>query len=96
VKNPSHYQLFPDQDAIDIIRKALTPDEFRGYCKGNALKYRLRVGDKDAVEQDIAKSNTYRDLLKGIHPSGRELTACLGSLRAKLLDPTPMKYKAVL
>lgn len=63
VNHPSHYQLFPGQEAIDIIRAALTDEEFRGYCKGNALKYRLRAGEKGDTQQDIDKSNWYRNRL---------------------------------
>lgn len=63
VKNPKHYALFPGTQAIDIIEAALTPEEFAGYCKGNALKYRLRAGEKGDIKQDIDKSNWYRDRL---------------------------------
>lgn len=63
VNHPSHYQLFPGQEAIDIIRAALTDEEFQGYCKGNALKYRLRAGEKGDTQQDIDKSNWYRNRL---------------------------------
>lgn len=38
-------------EAIDAIRAALTPEEFRGFCKGNVLKYvwreRYKGGDGD-------------------------------------------------
>lgn len=63
VEKPSHYMAFPDMEAIDIIRKVLTPDEFKGYCKGNILKYRLRAGNKDKLEQDIGKADKYREWL---------------------------------
>lgn len=59
VKSPSHYQFFPDLEAIEIIAASLTAAEFRGYCLGNRLKYRLRAGNKDKLEQDIAKSDFY-------------------------------------
>jgi hypothetical protein len=60
VNNPSHYDVFLDAEAIDIIRKVLTAEEYAGYCKGNFLKYRLRAGEKGDALQDIAKSNVYR------------------------------------
>lgn len=60
VNHPSHYKLFPGQEAIDIIKAALTQEEFMGYLKGNALKYRLRAGNKDDLSQDIAKAEWYR------------------------------------
>lgn len=67
VNRPSHYQLFPGQEAIDVIRAALTDEEFAGYCKGNALKYRLRAGEKGDTQQDIDKSNWYRKRLTEAH-----------------------------
>ena len=64
VNHPAHYKLFPNQEAIDIIRATLTEDEYIGYCKGNALKYRLRAGLKgDNAIEDLAKANWYRDQL---------------------------------
>lgn len=65
VKQPNHYLLFPDLEAIDVIRSTLTKEEFLGYCKGNFLKYRLRAGNKGdgKTQEDIDKSNTYRSFI---------------------------------
>jgi len=38
VNKPPHYTV-GDVECIDAIEAALTHEEFRGYCKGNALKY---------------------------------------------------------
>ena len=62
VNAPAHYQFFPGTEAIEIIAASMTLDEFRGYCMGNRLKYRLRAGNKDKLEQDIAKSDKYVEL----------------------------------
>ena len=62
VNHPKHYEFFPDVEAIQVIAAALTEEEFKGYCMGNRLKYRLRAGYKDALEQDIAKSDKYIEL----------------------------------
>ena len=48
-----------DIECIDAIRAALTPEEFRGFCKGNIIKYtwreRAKGGDKDLIKlQDYA------------------------------------------
>jgi len=64
INSPSHYMLFPDMEAIDVIIAALTPEEFAGYCKGNALKYRLRAGAKGPAEKCIAKANWYQQKLR--------------------------------
>ena len=64
VNHPNHYMLFADgTEAIDVIREVLDHDEFIGYCKGNILKYRLRAGKKDALQQDIDKAETYARML---------------------------------
>lgn len=62
VNSPPHYQFFPGVEAIEIIATAMTQEQFHGYCLGNALKYRLRAGAKDALEQDIAKAKKYTEL----------------------------------
>ena len=59
VKSPKHYQVFLDIEAIDVIAGSMTEEMFKGYCFGNALKYRLRAGKKDALEQDIGKAGEY-------------------------------------
>jgi hypothetical protein len=41
VNHPPHYSQ-GGIECIDAIQAALTPEEFRGYCKGNALKYTWR------------------------------------------------------
>lgn len=62
VNHPSHYQFFEDVEAIQIIARSLTREQFKGYCMGNKLKYRLRAGEKDNLQQDIDKSNKYSEL----------------------------------
>lgn len=62
VNQPQHYQFFPDLEAIEVIARSTTQEQFYGYCLGNRLKYRLRAGNKDKLEQDIAKSDKYLEL----------------------------------
>ena len=59
VAKPKHYQFFPDVEAIEIIARSMTVSEFRGYCLGNRLKYRLRAGQKDDPKQELDKSDAY-------------------------------------
>ncbi len=60
-KNPSHYNHFGIDD-IEIIAGMSTVDEWRGFCRGSWMKYRLRMGAKDAIEQELFKSNNYIEL----------------------------------
>ena len=62
VHSPKHYQVFPDKEAIEIIASSMTFEQFYGYCLGNFLKYRLRIGAKDEVQQELEKSNKYKEL----------------------------------
>lgn len=64
VDHPAHYQLFPGTEAIDVIEAALTEQQFRGFLMGNALKYRLRAGEKGPAEQCIAKAKWYERRLR--------------------------------
>lgn len=64
VNNPPHYQLGNGMEVIDIIEAALTEEEFRGYLKGNNLKYVYREPHKGNSEQDVAKSIWYAERYK--------------------------------
>lgn len=62
VDKPKHYQFFPDLEAIEVIARSMTQEQFYGYTLGNALKYRLRAGAKDDLQQDIAKAKKYKEI----------------------------------
>lgn len=65
VAKPSHYMLFDDIEAIEVIARSMTREQFKGYCLGNILKYRLRAGKKSELaylEKDMAKANFYGEL----------------------------------
>lgn len=68
VHHPSHYTL-PGLtvESVDVIRAVLTPEEFKGWCKGNALKYSLRAGRKDPAKevQDLAKAGVILSWITG-------------------------------
>jgi hypothetical protein len=49
VNHPPHYK-HGNIECIDAIEAALTEEEFRGYCKGNALKYVWRERHKGQDE----------------------------------------------
>lgn len=56
-ETPQHY-VKGKIETIDAIRAALSPEEFRGFCKGNMLKYVWREGHK-AGDIDIGKAVDY-------------------------------------
>jgi len=61
VNHPPHYAQ-GDIECIDAIEVALTPEEFRGYCKGNVHKYLWRERHKGG-DQDIGKARWYIERL---------------------------------
>ncbi len=65
--NPAHYAS-GEVECIDALRSALTPEEFRGYCKGSAMSYLWRLGRKDAPEQEARKAAWYVSWLAGDDP----------------------------
>lgn len=65
VKSPSHYMLFDDIEAIEVIARSMSVAQFKGYCLGNILKYRLHAGKKSelaTLEKDLAKASFYQEL----------------------------------
>ena len=54
-------------ETIDVIKMALTPEEFRGFLKGNVLKYQIRAPHKNETpDEDYQKAKDYYDLLEGL------------------------------
>ena len=57
VNSPDHYTQ-GGIECIDAIQAALSPEEFRGYLRGNILKYNWRCRHKGGVE-DARKAMWY-------------------------------------
>lgn len=66
LSNKNEYYFILDKEVIDIIKNSLTPVEFKGYCIGNILKYRLRAGKKEnnSIEDDLNKAKHYEIIYK--------------------------------
>jgi arginase family enzyme len=65
VNKPEHYTQ-GGIECIDAIQASMTAEEFKGYLKGNALKYLWRYQNKGKPEQDLKKSAWYLDRLSGV------------------------------
>lgn len=66
INSPEHYQ--GQIECIDAIQAALTPEEFRGFCKGNLIKYVWRERRKGGNES-LEKAQWYVNrLLEGVKP----------------------------
>lgn len=55
--SPKHY-MQGSHECIDEIKAMLSPEEFRGFLKGNVIKYRYRANLKNGKE-DLAKADNY-------------------------------------
>ena len=64
IDKPYHYTQ-GNIETIDKIEDTLTPEEFKGYLKGNIFKYLSRARYKGGAE-DIAKAKWYMDRLAGL------------------------------
>ena len=62
VNRPPHY-LVGGIEAIDVIKSRLTKEEYIGYLKGSKLKYDLRYPFKNNPQEDLEKSEWYKDRL---------------------------------
>lgn len=61
VHHPSHY-CKGGVECIDAIRASMSHEAFKGYCKGNCMKYIYRYEDKGGIES-LQKARVYLDWL---------------------------------
>lgn len=57
-----HYKLLGIQP-LDVMEAVLTPEEYRGFLKGNIIKYSIRQGRKEGSD-DAGKAKHYKELLE--------------------------------
>ena len=58
VEHPKHYNSYPIE-VIDMMVAIFGKEKTIDFCLLNAFKYRMRLGVKDDVEQDLAKEQWY-------------------------------------
>jgi hypothetical protein len=63
INHPAHY-VQGGIEVWDYLKIKLTPEELRGYCKGNILKYISRAKYKGDEEKDLDKAAWYAARLK--------------------------------
>jgi len=61
VERPHHYNT-GNIEAIDAIKESMEPQQFKGYLKGNTMKYLWRYEYKGGVE-DLRKAKWYLERL---------------------------------
>ena len=64
----SHYKDMPMQP-WEVMEAVLTPEEFRGFLKGNIVKYAMRAGKKEGSD-DAGKAQHYAQKLAEVMANG--------------------------
>lgn len=62
VNHPSHYQGTNGIETIECIESAMSKEAFKGYIKGNVIKYVMRYENKNGAE-DLFKAQWYLNRL---------------------------------
>ncbi|MBE7340804.1 DUF3310 domain-containing protein [Staphylococcus haemolyticus] len=60
---PNHYKGSENIDVIDFLYQQLPFEQFKGFMKGNMIKYPVRAGRKDDELADFKKARDYADRL---------------------------------
>lgn len=60
-------------EPIELMQSILTPEEFKGFLKGNAIKYAFRAGRKagESAEKDKTKFLVYSQWLHSCQHGGK-------------------------
>ena len=59
VNHPAHHTADDGIECIDAIEATLTPEEFRGYLRGQVIKYTWRCNYKGKRLEDLEKAEWY-------------------------------------
>jgi len=54
-----HYSMFDGVEAIARMEQMFSIEDLMAWSKLNAMKYRLRIGNKDEVNKEAKKIATY-------------------------------------
>jgi hypothetical protein len=63
IEHPEHYGGDTPYECVKVLRAWLTPEQYEGFLRGNALKYLCRVGKKDEAVQELKKAKWYVEKL---------------------------------
>jgi len=63
IEENKHHLIWGDTQSIELIEDFLSKEEYKGFLKGNILKYQLRLGKKDDVSKELKKIQDYTNEL---------------------------------
>lgn len=61
VNHPDRYGGDVTYECIKVLEAWLTEEQYKGFLRGNVLKYLCRVGKKDSEVQELKKARFYLD-----------------------------------
>ena len=59
-----HYQMIDGVESIERLEQMYTQSELMTWAKITAMKYRMRIGNKDGAEKEVGKIKTYEAYYK--------------------------------
>ena len=63
VNHPTRYGGDTVYECIKVLKAWMSPDEYKGFLRGNFIKYVCRLGKKDDNVQELKKARFYLDKL---------------------------------
>lgn len=63
INHPQRYGGDTQYECIKVLKAWLSPDEYKGFLRGNFIKYVCRLGKKDGEIQELKKAKWYLDKL---------------------------------
>lgn len=63
VNHPEHYNGDSEYECIKVLKAWFSESEYRGFLRGNLIKYVCRLGKKDNEIQELKKARWYLDKL---------------------------------
>lgn len=74
LKNPDskHYSMVDGIEAVDRLEQMYSREDLMAWAKISAMKYRLRIGNKDDVSKEATKIKTFEAYYKHLESLGDE------------------------
>ena len=82
---PKHYVLSDGSDSMGALAKILGPEEFKGFLRGNAIKYLIRYKQKGGIG-DLKKAMDYIKRLLAVEEAEEKE-------REFIKKSNPLRYK---
>lgn len=86
VHHPKHYGgETAIYETIKVLEAWLSPEQFIGFCRGNAIKYLSRADKKNSADENLAKAEWYAAYERDF--TARLARGDVGEMRARTMIP---------